>query len=167
MADGDTNKWEKPEGEPLFVAISRDNADFKGAYARAKETFPRFLAAIRTDDYSLANGTTNAVKLRLKDRELSEKLGEDQWVFLWVYDIQADGSGYSGEVYELPKVSINGLAIGDRISFTDGVYDWMIIRNGHLWGGLTIRLVRAMQPEDQRANFDDYSGISVYEENLP
>jgi uncharacterized protein YegJ (DUF2314 family) len=45
----------------------------------------------------------------------------------------------------------------------DQIFDWMVLRQGHLLGGFTLRVTREKLPETERESYDRYVGISVYE----
>jgi hypothetical protein len=79
MADSTPNKFAEKQQEPLFVAISKTDADFQAAYARASATLPRFIEHIKSGVKA-----AYCAKLRFRDPDESERLGEDRFVFLWL-----------------------------------------------------------------------------------
>jgi uncharacterized protein YegJ (DUF2314 family) len=156
--------WERPPDEPLYLAVKKDDSDYASAASSARDSFPTFLKLIREDRF-VATFATNAVKIRIKDTEESERLGKDCFVFIWIYGIEEEGAGFKAQVMEIAKGGISGIQEDDYVSFlSKEIYDWMIIQRGHVWGAYSLRITRSRQPEEMRAKFDEYSGISVYED---
>ena len=55
--------------------------------------------------------------------------------------------------------------VGQRLAFEgEDIFDWMMLTGeGHLSGGFTLRVSRSKLPESQRADYDRYIGVRVYE----
>lgn len=154
------SRWTAPLDEPLFVAISQDDQAMAAAYERARETLPLFLGAIRTERFGSA---INSVKLKLRDQAHSAELGEDQFAYLWVWDVREDAGGLLARVVELPKGGINDLKEGADVRFSSAeVYDWMMHEGSQAWGGFTLRAVRANMGPKERLQYDGYTGILAY-----
>lgn len=157
------NQWKKPEDEPLFVAVSSKSGSMQEAFAKARQTLPRFLEAIDSKRFSRA---TNSVKLRLRDEKQSAELGEDRYTFLWLWDVRSDtATRLSATVQELPKEGLNQLRVGETVPFAhDDVCDWMIVEGSQAWGGFTLRVIRDGMTTQERLQYDDYTGILCYNE---
>lgn len=159
------NKWKKPEGEPLFTTVSREDEQMNEACRKAKLTLPRFLEAIKSKKYP---STTNAVKIKIKDQDHSEALGEDRYVFLWVWGVKEEGADLRASVLELPKEKINDLVEGRDVVFPRAqVCDWMICQGPKVWGAFTMRVLRDRMDAKERAQYDEYTGLSSYNEEMP
>ena len=54
--------------------------------------------------------------------------------------------------------------VGEILGFDkEDVFDWMILDSkGNLRGGYTLRVSRQKLPENQRTEYDEYIGVSVY-----
>ncbi len=162
---GEPNKWEKPEGEPLFTTVSRDDAQMNAAIQRAKATLPQFLAAVKRKS---GLRLTDAVKIKVKDERWSRESGEDRFAFIWVWSVKDEGSKLRASIVELPKEGINDLAEGqDTVFSPDQVCDWMITQGPNIWGGFTMRVLRDRMGPKERAQYDEYTGLSVYHNGLP
>ena len=155
------NKWKKPEGEPLFVAVSQDHDQMLQAVAKARQTLPQFLSAIRSARFSEA---TNSVKIKIRDDDSSEKLDEDRFTYLWLWNVQQDAATtLLATVCELPKDGINELKIGSTLRFDhQDVHDWMIVKGSQAWGGFTLRVLRDRMDAQERLQHDEYTGILCY-----
>ena len=132
------------------------------AYSQASSTIMDFIALVKSD--------VNAIymaKLRFRDPDLSEKLGEDRFLFLWLSDVyfQEDEKYLSGEFFEVPEEFAKWHQVGQRLAFyLEDVFDWMVIENGHAKGGFTIRVTRnRLATEKDKSDYDEYVGISSYE----
>lgn len=109
------NQWKKPDDEPLFVAISKDNEQMLQAYTKARKTLPQFLSAIGSARFS---GAVNSVKIKLRDHDTSEEQGEDRFAYLWLWDVrQGTGGALHATVRELPKDGLNKLKVGETFRF--------------------------------------------------
>ena len=148
--------------QPQFVAISRTNVKFRQAYDKAAETIPQFIEYIRrgVDGYISA-------KLRFRAPDESDRLGEDRFVFLWLTTVQfhADKKVFSGTFFEVPIEFQKWHQVGQKLVFKkEDIFDWMVLtRDGHLFGGYTLRAARNILPEGERADYDRYIGVQVYE----
>lgn len=157
------NQWKKPDDEPLFVAIARDNEQMLQAYAKARQTLPEFLNATGSARFA---GATNSVKIKLRDDDASEELGEDRFTYLWLWEVQQDtGTTLLATVRELPKDGLNSLKVGSTLRFDrQDVHDWMIVQGSQAWGGFTLRVIRDRMQAQERLQYDEYTGILCYNE---
>jgi uncharacterized protein YegJ (DUF2314 family) len=165
MADSTANKFAQKHQEPLFTAISNKDADFQAAYARASATLPRFIEHIKSGIKA-----SYSAKLRFRDPDASERLGEDRFVFLWLTGVHYHDAErvFSGGFFEVPPQLQKWHQVGQRLAFEgEDIFDWMVlIEDGRLFGGFTLRTSRSKLPESQRADYDRYIGIRVYEPDV-
>jgi uncharacterized protein YegJ (DUF2314 family) len=127
---------------------------------RARSTLPRFRELIVT---STGPETYRSAKLRFRDPELSERLGEDRYFYSWVSFVTCDGDAFFGTLVQPPS-EIKWLEAGQSIRFKgDELWDWMVNQDGHLFGGFSLRVMREALPEERRAAFDQYVGVKSYE----
>jgi uncharacterized protein YegJ (DUF2314 family) len=158
-----SNKWKKPEDEPLFVAIAQNDPKMAEAYATAKATFPDFLKATKSTRFANA---VNGVKLKLRDDKLSAEQKKDRFAYLWVWDVREDSGGFRARPNELPKEGFNNLVVGEDIHFTaDAVHDWMLREGSQAWGAFTMRVARDRMDAKERLQFDEYTGILEYNDH--
>jgi uncharacterized protein YegJ (DUF2314 family) len=106
-------------------------------------------------------------KLRFRDPDLSEKEGRDCFFYLWLSEVlfHSNENLLSGIFFEVPEGFEKWHHIGKRLGFEpDDVFDWMVINEGHMKGGFTIRLTRERLANDaERKKYDEYIGINSYE----
>jgi uncharacterized protein YegJ (DUF2314 family) len=165
MADSTPNKFAQKQREPLFVAISKSDADFQAAYARASATLPRFIEHIKSGVKAVYSA-----KLRFRDPDESERLGEDRFVFLWLTGVHYHDAKrvFSGGFFEVPPELQKWHQVGQRLAFEgEDIFDWMILtEDRRLFGGFTLRVSRSKLPESHRADYDRYIGVTVYESDI-
>ena len=99
MTDSTNSKFDKPQEEPLFVAVSRDDPELLAAYALAASTLSHFRNHVSRPGKHFC-----CAKLRFKDPDQSEELGEDRFCFLWLSSVHyhQTESLYSGTFFEVP-----------------------------------------------------------------
>ena len=151
------NVFEQPQEEPLFRVTRRDDPDMLRAHARAAATVDELL-----DHLERAARGTAAIKMRFRDPEQSELLGEDRFVFIWLLVVQHDRGTrrFAVEFFELPPEFQKWHQVGERLIIEhDQIFDWFVNDDGLMHGGFTMRVARAHMPEGDRAAFDNYVGV--------
>lgn len=151
------------EDRPVFTAVSRKNPDMRSAHAKAASTIPRFIDHTRSD----VSGFRNA-KLRFRDPDESERLGEDRFLFIWLTGVQyhTEEKLFSGTFFEVPREFQKWHKVGDQLAFDpEDIFDWMMLtEDGRLFGGYTLRVSRELLPDAERADYDHHIGVRIYEE---
>lgn len=149
--------FEQPQAQPLFRATRQDDPEMRRAHARAAATIDELFAHLERDDCGHA-----AVKMRLRDPDLSERLGEDRFAFIWLRVVRHDRPArrFVVEFFELPPEFLKWHQVGERLLIEhDQAFDWFVNDDGLMHGGFTLRVARARMPEGDRAAFDQYSGV--------
>jgi uncharacterized protein YegJ (DUF2314 family) len=146
--------------DPEFVALARLDPDMERAYDTANGALEDFKAHLQIRDDRFCS-----VKLRFRDPDESERLGEDRFVFLWLSNARwHDQDGiFSAEFFELPKEFQKWHQVGERLEIDpEDIFDWMVIDAGKLSGGWTLRVGRERIPNGERDEYDSYIGASSY-----
>ncbi len=155
-----SNSFDSPDDEPLFIAIADDDPRMVAAYSLAARTVDRFLVAVtRTGDHFCC------AKLKFRDPDLSDSLGEDRFVYLWLSGVvyHAAERLFSGEFFEVPPELAQWHHVGRRLTFSaEDIFDWFVLDDGELDGGFTMRVARDSLPEAERASYDSYVGARSY-----
>ena len=163
MADSTPGKFAQKQDEPLFMAIPHTDSDFQSAYDRAAATIPQFIEHIQR-----GGDAFYSAKLRFRDPDESERLGEDRFAFLWLTGVQYHAAErvFSGTFFEVPPEFQEWHQVGQRLAFDpEDIFDWMaLIKDGRLFGGYTLRVARSKLPESERADYDRYIGVTAYEQ---
>lgn len=162
MTDSTSGKNSEEQAQPLFTAISRSDSSFHEAYKSASRTLPQFI-----NDLQSGMRAYFSVKLRFRDPDESERLGENRFLFLWLSAIHyyPEERIFSGSFFEVPPEFRKWHQVGQKITFEgEDIFDWMTLtEDGRLFGGFTLRVSRSKLPESQRADYDRYIGVRVYE----
>jgi uncharacterized protein YegJ (DUF2314 family) len=162
MADLTPDKFAQKQDEPLFMAVSHTDPDLQSAYDRAAATLPQFIEHIQR-----GGDAFYSAKLRFRDPDESERLGEDMFAFLWLTGVQyhAIDRVFTGTFFEVPPEFQKWHQVGQRLAFDpEDIFDWMVLtKHGRLFGGYTLRVARGKLPESERADYDRYIGVTAYE----
>src|SRR5205085_198016 len=100
------------------------------------ETLPHFIEQVQWQ----SGDAYCSAKLRFRDPEESERLGEDRFVFLWLTSVHYHEAErlFSGIFFEVPAELQKWHQVGQRLGFEpEDIFDWMINRDGRLQGGFT------------------------------
>jgi hypothetical protein len=76
-----------------------------------------------------------SAKLRFRDPDESERLGEDRFLFLWLSAVhyQTAERVFSGTFFEVPHGLQRWHQVGQSLGFDpEEIFDWMVLRQGHL-----------------------------------
>lgn len=137
-------------GEAGSVAVESQDQEMLAAMAEARRTLNEF-------DRRLANPTPKQSMAIIKGRFAEGDLVEH----MWLGQIEVTPEGYRGvlgnEPYELTTVKAGQTLVLARAD----VSDWIVVDDGKLAGGYTMRVLRSRLPENERAAFDAQNGISI------
>jgi len=141
---------------PVQTQISatplNSDADMEAAFQQARETLDEFIQKIGTTH---PDRTLVAVKVRFV---LPDSSSQDIWVDQITYDDQAGRfHGVMGD--DIPTLK---LSVDDKITIDKKeIVDWMIVQDGKLIGGYTIRLAYARMTPAQKERFLETVHYSV------
>ncbi len=136
--------------EPRFMVVGKTDPAFLKTIADAQASLPFFLSTYEAHQDKL--GVFFAIKVPIQDGHSTARI--------WFAYRGMEGGLHLGKAFELPK----GLEQHDTVRVqAEAIEDWMVNDHGHLFGGFSIRLQRAMKAESERAAFDEYTGVKVYE----
>jgi len=151
---------QSPSDEPTFRTVARSDPEMAAAHRLAAATIQHFAAHI-----ARSGDCVCAAKLRFRDPDLSEELGEDEFVFLWLTSVTSDPKEqlFSGLFFELPPQLTKWHQVGERLAFgAEDIFDWMVVEHGTLHGGFTLRVTRQRLPEAERAEYDRHVGATSW-----
>jgi hypothetical protein len=96
------------------LAISSSDTDFQEAYAAASRTLPQFVSHLQS-----GVDVCFSAKLRFRDPEESERLGEDRLLFLWLTGVHyhVEERVFSGVFFEVPPELQKWHQVGTRLTF--------------------------------------------------
>ena len=133
-----------PTPIPISAPLTHLNADveMEAAFQQARDTLDSFIQKIAT---SHPDRTLVAMKVRFV---LPDGSSQDMWVDGITYQ---DGSFYGIMGDDIPSLK---LSIDDKITIArKDIVDWMIVEDGKLIGGYTIRLAFQRMSPQQKERF--------------
>lgn len=137
-------------GEPMFMALSRDDPEVIETAKQAQASFPWFISHFQ----SLYEYGSYLVKTRIQDGEES--------AFIWSLLTDVSGQELKLQLFEMPEEFVNYKAGQQLIVKAEDICDWSIERNSTLIGGFSRRLQRKYLPPEEIQEFDLYSGTIAY-----
>ena len=129
-----------PATTQVFPTQWNEDVEREAAFRQARETLDSFIQKV---EVSQPNRSLIAVKVRFF---LPDGSTQDLWVDRISY---GDGSFHGTMGDDIPTLK---LSVDDKITIKrDDIVDWMIVENGKLIGGYTIRLAfQRMTPEEKQ-----------------
>ena len=137
-------------GEAGSSRAEADDREMNAAMAKARETLAQF-------EERLANPTPTQTMAIVKGRFSEGDLVEH----MWLNEIVVTSDGYRGVLGNDPY-ELKGVRAGETLTVPrERVSDWIVVDDGKLVGGYTMRVLRSRLPEDERAAFDEQNGIRI------
>src|SRR5688572_29018886 len=113
------------------VAVADDDAAMNAAVAKARESLPQFLAALKSASPAQRDF---AIKAGFTDGDATE--------YMTITAVRPDSPGFRGTLNNDPT-ALRNVKRGDEVSVgPERVVDWSYVENGKLVGGLTLRVLR-------------------------
>jgi uncharacterized protein YegJ (DUF2314 family) len=133
---------ERP-GEPIAREFEASDPEMAAAIAAARASVGSLIERLRS---LRAEGADVSVKVPLQIKDRVEHL--------WLHDLDFRDGAFHGNIANLP-VGDGGWSLGDAVAAKpEEISDWMVVRDGTLYGGFTIVVVRRRLSEEQRREFD-------------
>jgi uncharacterized protein YegJ (DUF2314 family) len=140
------------EDEQLpIVSVANDDARMNWAIEKARATLHYFQNSLAEPE---PNQQYFSVKVLIEDGPNNE--------YLWLTTPSFDEEGNLFGVVGNRPVYVNSVHENQRIGIeAQFISDWMIIEDGRLIGGYTIRAIRDGLPETERLDFDKMTGLYI------
>ena len=127
--------------EPIIFSLSDDDKEMNDAIIFANENLCDFDEALK-----LSENENFALKIRFDIDHKTEHI--------WAVDIVKIDDEYFGTIDNLPN-SITVVTLNEQVKIEGNkISDWMYSKNGRLFGGFTIRVLRDKMSEPEREKFD-------------
>lgn len=142
-----TDKVERKD-QPDIYNVKASDAEMNEAIEKAKQTLHDFNAALLNPEIEV-----KSLKVKFQNQTDAEHL--------WLSNIVFKDGKYTGILDNEPEY-FTEYKIGDTIDVDDkNISDWMYIKNGKLFGGYTIKVLRNRMSESEREQFDAESGLQI------
>ncbi len=126
---------------------SAGDDELDAAAAKALKTFGYFWREMTWENHRIEKG----VDLALVNVLFTD---ESDHEFLWVADVNFDGETLTGSLHSRPE-TMTSMQLGRSVEFSLAeVYDWMYVREGNVFGGHTVDVLRSRMTEAERADHD-------------
>ena len=151
---GNKKKVRKRKGNPDVYDMPNENERMNWAMEKSRLTLHYFKECVKTPK----DGQQYfSIKARIEDNEKTEHI--------WLMEPDFDNEGNIYGIVGNEPIDVKNVTIDEKIGISfDYVSDWMIIENGRLIGGYTIRAIRDVLTGSELENFDkNLGGMSIDE----
>jgi len=127
------------------------------AYKNAQDTFKYFWRELSWEYRRIVPAfDMEIIKVAFQDNTIPEPNIE----YMWVDEVEFDGKFIKGILINKPNYLTN-VKEGDRVSVTlEELCDWMIAREGKVYGAFTINLIRSAMSDKERKDHDEAWGLN-------
>ncbi len=138
--------------EEGVINVSADDQEMNAAIKKAQDSLDTFIASLQ----SPGPGQTG---FSIKAQFPFGKAGG--YEHIWINDVSYDGTSFSGTIGNDP-VYVKDLKYGEQVTIpVSEVSDWMLVEDGKLVGGYTLRvLLKRMSPAEREQTLED-AGFTV------
>ncbi len=138
---------------PTFSRIDSRDAEYQQTIQDAQASLDWFRDQLPNDGTPRHNASIK-----------TEVTQDENRAFMWLTSTRKSGAGFVAEFFEVPAM-LSPWQVGDRLDIeADAVMDWMINKDGVLFGGFSLRYQRLQLPEVERAQYDEFLGVTRYAE---
>jgi uncharacterized protein YegJ (DUF2314 family) len=142
----------KEEGrrKHLYVSIEETDPKMREAVEKARANIGDFIAMMRNPKPTISYF---ALKVRFEENGIIEHV--------WMNFVTYDGTEFEGNIANDPY-ALRTISFGKTVRVpVDRVSDWMVIDDGFLVGGYTLRVLRDRMSEPEKRAFDKKGGFRV------
>ncbi|MEM0997555.1 MAG: DUF2314 domain-containing protein [Bacteroidota bacterium] len=133
------------------VYVEKGDDQMNWAMEKARLTVSYFRDSLRAPQPLQSNF---ALKARLQEG--------DEVEHIWLSNVSLDEDGIFYGTIDNAPVRVTNVEMGTKMAVPPGmVSDWMVLENGRLIGGYTIRAAREALEEEQQAAFDASVGFEI------
>jgi uncharacterized protein YegJ (DUF2314 family) len=80
---------------------------------------------------------------------------------IWLTDVWYGGDGFRAKVGNVPQ-KVEDVRFGEEVTVgIEDVTDWMIVEDGVLLGGYTVRVLRSRMTDQEKDEFDRNAGVVI------
>lgn len=139
----------KRKGEPDVYHFDSEEERINAAMEKARLTFDYFRSSLASP---LSHQQYFSLKAKIEDGDVVEHI--------WLNEVTFDETGnFFGKIGNDP-LSVKNVKIDQQVGIPfEKVSDWMIIEDGRLIGGYTIRAIRETMTNEERKSFDKNSAF--------
>jgi uncharacterized protein YegJ (DUF2314 family) len=137
------------ESQPPVITVELEDPEMSKAVEDARLSVEQLIAA-------LENPTPSKTYLGIKAKFVEGEVVE----FMWLSDVTFDGDIFAGTVANNPR-HLTGVRMMDRREVSPlEIEDWMIIDDGRLVGGYSMRVLAERMSPAERAEMERHMGFT-------
>ncbi len=141
---------------PVYIIATKasDDVDMQKAIAQARKTFGYFWREMTWESRRIVKGLdASMVKVGFSDP------GDERVEYMWLVDVDFDGATVFGTLTNEPNF-LTSVTAGEMVEVPkDQIADWAYSREGHLYGGFTIDVIRQRMDEGELRSHDNAWGF--------
>lgn len=143
----------KRKDEPDVYHFDSEEERINAATEKARLTFDYFKSSLASP---LSHQQYFSLKAKIEDGDMVEHI--------WLTDVTFDETdNFFGKIGNEP-LSVKNVKIDQQVGIPfEKVSDWMIIEDGRLIGGYTIRAIRETMTDKEKKSFDKNTGMHIDE----
>ncbi len=146
----------KREGEPDVYRIASEDEDMNAAIEQAQGTLDMFIAFLLSPDPGQTHFSIKSKFSTTNDPASFEHI--------WLYDVEYNGEQFTGRIGNQP-LDARYLNLDEQVQVRrEDVTDWMIIEDGVLIGGYTLRVLVDRMSAEERELFLESIDFEISEE---
>lgn len=150
----DNSNIRKRKNEPDVINVQTEDEKMNWAIDKANLTLHHFKKCLKAPNPSQQYFS---IKVRIEDNHKNEHI--------WLTEPSFDAEGNLFGVIGNEPIDVTNVSMGQKIGVdNDRISDWMIIENGRLIGGYTIRVLRENYKGRDLKNFDRSLGGMVIDD---
>lgn len=143
--------YEQHEGADNVFDVGKADQQMNWAMEKARLTLPYFKRSLldpQPEQYGFS------LKVRLEDANGVEHI--------WMNDLSIDEDGIFYGIIDSDPVTVKSVVAGTKIGIDlANISDWLIVEDGRLIGGYTIRVYRESLGQQEKLHFDQGFGIVI------
>lgn len=147
----DSRELDRDEKDANYVHVKEDDAAMNAAIARAKATFPQFVAALKSPKPSYRG-------FGVKKPYATPSGGQEH---MWIEDVKESNGAFEGTI---ANDAYDTLLVknGQRVRFAaDEISDWKYLDNNVLVGGFTIRYFVDRMSQKEKQELEKEAGFQI------
>lgn len=143
--------YEQHEDSTHVFNAGKADAQMNWAMEKARLTIGYFKDCLQ---HPMESQYGHSLKVRLDDANGTEHI--------WLHDLSLDEDGLFYGVIDGDPVTVTTVKAGTRIGIPhEAISDWLIVDDGRLIGGYTIRVYRESLSDTERIEFDRGFGVGI------
>ena len=147
--------------EPFFMVAQDADPEMERAHRVARATLPEFYAHCGRPGTHVCRADVRLPGV-VRPKHLQKARHVPSWLSAIKYD--SDLNQLSGEILRTPSVELEEIyPVGLTLTCKpEDTYDWLVIDDGRLYGGFTLRVARSRLSSQEQREVDSRMGVTTW-----